>query len=235
MQPIQAKQQLEDTKQVEADDFYPDSDGRPMSENTLQFEWITLIKQGLELFFEKRLDVFVAGDLLWYPVKGNNKIVQGPDVMVAMGRPKGYRGSYQQFNEEGIAPQVVFEIVSPGNRTPEMVRKYDFYETYGVLEYYVYDPHKHTLEVYVRNSPEDYWVDIIVQGFTNWRSAILGLEMSWIDREFTLYQANGSPFLSYQELADRWRLAEQKATDAETKSQKFANKLRSLGIDPDSI
>ena len=60
--------------------------------------------------------------------------------MVAFGRPKGYRGSYKQWEEDGIAPQVVFEILSPGNRRDEMVRKFAFYERYGVEEYYIYDP-----------------------------------------------------------------------------------------------
>jgi hypothetical protein len=68
---------------------YPDSDGKPMSDNTLQFKWIVTIKEGLEALFRDREDVFVAGDLLWYPVLGDPKIRTGPDVLVAFGRPKG--------------------------------------------------------------------------------------------------------------------------------------------------
>lgn len=132
MQPILAKQQVEDEKLQVSDVLFPDSDGKPMSDNTLQFEWIALIKQGMELAFRDRPDVFVAGDLLWYPDKTTDKIRQAPDVMVVVGRPKGYRGSYKQFNEEGVAPQVVFEIMFPGNRPGEMIRKYEFYEEYGV-------------------------------------------------------------------------------------------------------
>src|SRR5436190_17639045 len=45
---------------------YPDSDGRPMADNTLQFEWIVTIKSGLEALFHHDPGVFVAGDLLWY-------------------------------------------------------------------------------------------------------------------------------------------------------------------------
>ena len=46
---------------------YPDSDGLPMSDNTLQFQWITTIVGGLQALFWNNPDVFVAGDLLWYP------------------------------------------------------------------------------------------------------------------------------------------------------------------------
>ena len=126
--------------------LYPDSDGQPMSDNTLQFQWIVTIKEGLDSLLRHNPEVFVAGDLLWYPVEGKPKIRTAPDTMVAFGRPKGYRGSYKQWEEEGIAPQVVFEVLSPGNRAGDVIRKFQFYEQYGVEEFYVYDPDRGTLE-----------------------------------------------------------------------------------------
>ena len=50
------------------DDPYPDSDGQPMAENTEQYEWIVKIKENLEILFAHEPAVFIAGDLLWYPV-----------------------------------------------------------------------------------------------------------------------------------------------------------------------
>ena len=75
---------------------YPESDGKPMADNTVQFRWIVKLQGGLDVLFRDDLKVFVAGDLLWYPVEGNNKLRMAPDVMVAFGRPKGDRGSYRQ-------------------------------------------------------------------------------------------------------------------------------------------
>lgn len=75
---------------------YPETDGEPMANNTEQFTWIVTIKENLELLFAENPDVFVAGDLLWYPVEGDNRLRQAPDVMVVFGRPKGRRGSYLQ-------------------------------------------------------------------------------------------------------------------------------------------
>lgn len=60
--------------------------------------------------------------------------------MVVFGRPKGDRGSYLQWLEDGIAPQVVIEVLSPGNTLAEMAHKLQFYARYGVEEYYLYDP-----------------------------------------------------------------------------------------------
>ena len=108
--------------------FYPESDGKPMSDNTQQYRWIVAIKENLEIWLAANLDVFIAGDLMWYPVEGNSQICQAPDVMVVFGRPRGDRGSYQQWKEKGIGPQVAFEILSPSNSKREMAEKREFYQ-----------------------------------------------------------------------------------------------------------
>src|SRR5436305_13821165 len=116
---------------AEQEIVYPDSDGMTMADNTLQYAWIVTIMGNLDALFANDPNVFVAGDNLIYPVKGDNKIRQAPDVYVAFGRPKGHRGSYKVWEEGGTFPQVVFEVLSPGNRFAEMARKFVFYETYG--------------------------------------------------------------------------------------------------------
>ena len=35
--------------ETEAEIIYPDSDGKPMADNTIQFRWITVIKYKIEL------------------------------------------------------------------------------------------------------------------------------------------------------------------------------------------
>ena len=114
---------------------YPDSDGKPMSDNTLQRDTIAYVVQALRCWFLARLDVFVAGDLLWYYEVGNPKARVAPDGLVAFGRPPGYRGSYMQWVEDGVCPQVVFEVLSPKNTAAEMQHKYALYARLGCLEY----------------------------------------------------------------------------------------------------
>lgn len=43
---------------------YPDSDGKRMADNTLQFEWIVTLQGNLDLLFRSNPNVFVAGDHL---------------------------------------------------------------------------------------------------------------------------------------------------------------------------
>src|SRR3984957_11772986 len=99
---------------------YPESDGLPMSDNTKQFRWIYTLYGNIAALFRERADVFVAGNLLWYPVEGRPDIRYAPDAFVAFGRPKGDRGSYKQWEEGGTPLTVVFEVLSPSNTVSEM-------------------------------------------------------------------------------------------------------------------
>ena len=135
---------------------YPESDGKPMADNTKQFRWILVIEQNLDWLYAQDPQVFVAGDLFWYPVEGRSNIVTAPDVLVVFGRLKGDRGSYKQWEEENVAPQVVFEILSPSNNKTEMDKKLLFYDRYGVMEYYIYDPDRDQFcLLYTSPSPRD--------------------------------------------------------------------------------
>ena len=178
--------------------IYPESDGKPMAENTLQFEWIALIKLNLEACFAQQPHVFIAADLFWYPVEGDGSIRVAPDVMVAIGRPKGHRGSYLQFFENNIPPQVIFEILSPGNTRAEMARKLKFYNTYGAQEYYIYDPDHNKLEIYTRHNGQ-----LHLHNYQEvWVSPLLQVKFEWTTETLLLSKPNGEPFLSYLELVE---------------------------------
>jgi Uma2 family endonuclease len=232
--------------------IYPDSDGQPMADNTKQFRWIVVIQQNLDWLFADHSNIFVAGDLLWYPVEGNNKLRTAPDVMVVFGRPKGDRGSYQQWREENIAPQVVFEILSPGNTLTEMNKKQEFYDRYGVEEYYLYDPDKNDLSGWHRVEHRLSVIDPI----HNWSSPRLGIQFELTDDTLRIVRPDGAPFASYAEVAQQvaqieQQLAEerdraeqerqraeqerQRAEQERQRAERLAEQLRSMGVDPDIL
>jgi len=231
---------------------YPESDGQPMADNTLQFQWIVLIKENLATLFRDRDDVFVAGDLLWYPVEGQPKICRAPDTMVVFGRPRGYRGSYKQWEEDGLAPQVVFEVRSPANSFKEMLDKLEFYEAYGVEEYYTYDPdpERNDLTVFQRQEERLRPIDEM----NGWVSPRLGIRFDTSGAELRIFAPDGTPFRSHEEI-EQERKAEQKARqqaeqereseraarqqaeqerDQERqRAERLAARLREMGVDPE--
>jgi len=175
--------------------IYPESDGKPMADNTKQFRWILTIQQNIDWLYADYPQVFVAGDLLWYPVEGQTQIAAAPDTMVVFGRPKGDRGSYKQWEEANIAPQVVFEILSPSNKAVEMAKKLVFYDLYGVEEYYVYNPGNNDLEVLIRTAGG---LDSIPEAH-NWVSPRLGIRFDLTD-EMQIFRPDGTKFFSYIEI-----------------------------------
>ena len=216
--------------------IYPDSDGQPMADNTVQFRWIIMLYHNLSWLFAEDPEVFVAGDLLWYPVEGDNKIRQAPDVMVVFGVNKGDRGSYQQWREKAIAPQVVFEIRSPGNRQGELDRKLLFYERYGVEEYYLYDPDKNELSGCIRS--DDHLE--VIEEMDNWVSPRLQIRFELSEETLKLYHPDGQEFSSPLEVAQqleqeklRAEHEHQRAEQERQRAERFESLLREAGIDPD--
>ncbi len=185
--------------------------------------------------------------------------------MVAIGRPKGHRGSYRQWEEDNIAPQVVFEILSPGNRLAEMNRKFKFYERYGVEEYYIYDPERLDLAGWRRGESELK----MIEEMSGWVSPRLQIRFEFPPTGLELYYPDGRRFLTSVELHQQAQAAQQQAEAAQqqaqaaqrqaeaaqqqaqeseqlarraeeelaeekVRSQRLAEQLKRLGIDPDS-
>ncbi|NCR45335.1 MAG: hypothetical protein GPJ09_14620 [Microcystis aeruginosa SX13-01] len=182
--------------------IYPESDGKPMADNTKQFHWIVTIKQNLDWLYIDDPQVFVAGDLLWYPVEGQPKIAAAPDTMVVFGRPKGDRGSYKQWQEDNLPPQVVFD-----------------------QEYYVYDPDDNSLEAWQRIGDS---LDSVSE-VNNWVSPRLGIRFDLTD-ELKIYRPDGTQFLSYSEINQLLEQEKQRAENerqrAENERQRAENERK---------
>ncbi len=227
-----------------------------MADTTIQYQWIVLIKENLEILFATQPNVFIAGDLLWYPVQG---VVRScaPDVFVALGRPKGPRRSYKQWEEDNIPPQVVFEILSDSNKAKEgadsLKTKFKFYQQHGVEEYYIYDPDELQLEIWQRQGR----ILQRIEGVHSWISPRLGIRFEWQEgEELKLYRPDGRRFLTSVELEERAIAAEareererqraeqehqraeqerQRAEQVEQREQRLRQRLIDLGLDPDQF
>ena len=219
--------------------LYPDSDGKPLADNTTQLRLIFMIKGGLDALFKDRDDVFIAADLLWYPVKLTKQQIleqkepekQAPDVMVVLGRPKGDRGSYLQWKEDNIAPQVAFEILSPGNKKKDMETKFKFYQQHGIEEYYLYNPKKNRLQGWLRTKGK---LREIAQ-MEGWKSPLLGIKFSTSEEDLVLFSPDGERFVDYVEAIEQRDRALQRADNAEATIQQLRDRLLQLGVDPENL
>ena len=204
--------------------IYPESDGKPMADNTKQFRWILTIQQNIDWLYANDPQVFVAGDLLWYPVEGQTQITAAPDTMVVFGRPKGDRGSYKQWEEGNIAPQVVFEILSPSNKPLDMAKKLVFYDRYRVEEYYIYNPENDNLEIWIRN---DGSLDRILENH-NWISPRLGIRFDVSTNELQIYRPDGTKFYSYIEINRMLEQSNQQVIEMEAMLKQYRDRFGEL-------
>ena len=212
------------TRSVRAEIEYPSSDGEPVAENSLQLDWMVLLVNGLEAQYRETTDVLIAADLFWYPIEGDPKTATAADVMVIFGRPKKVRMSYMQWKEEGIAPQVTIEVCSPSNSKKNLKKTFEFYDRFGVEEYYLIDPLKDTLQGWRRIDGDLKKIKSMV----GWVSPRLGIRFEPKPDGLHVFGANGREFLMNRE---RTRLE----ALAEIELQRLVAKLRELGIDPKSL
>ncbi|MNL11862.1 hypothetical protein D3C87_1327140 [compost metagenome] len=108
----------------------------------IHFEMYYYLKQ-------HQCEVFAAPFDVRFPDKSklNSKVytVLQPDICVICDTAK--------LDKRGCigAPDIVVEVLSPGNNAKELKNKFDIYETYGVREYWIVFPSTQSILKYVRN------------------------------------------------------------------------------------
>ncbi len=107
----------------------------------------------LNFFYGHPCQVFIAPFDVRLPVsrkQGQDTTVVQPDLCVICDESK--------LDEQGCAgaPDLVVEILSPGNSRREMKDKFEVYEEAGVREYWIVNPAERVVLVYVLNNEGRY-------------------------------------------------------------------------------
>ncbi|MGY6741237.1 MAG: Uma2 family endonuclease [Cecembia sp.] len=111
-------------------------------------QWLTgSLFRDMSLFLKgKKCQVYIAPFDVRLPVKSkkDDKIftVVQPDICVVC--------DLEKLDERGCvgAPDLVVEVLSPGNKQLELQHKYEVYEESGIKEYWLVDPESQTLLIY---------------------------------------------------------------------------------------
>jgi Uma2 family endonuclease len=124
--------------------FYPSETKKIMGETALHFKLIRLFTFLLESFFSNKSDITVGGDLMIYIDEDTPKKWLAPDVFVCFGVENKMRRSFKTW-EEGVFPQIVFEVASESTFENDLGGKRLEYARLGVEEYYLLDPEREYL------------------------------------------------------------------------------------------
>jgi hypothetical protein len=98
-------------------------------------------------------------------------------------------------------------VLSPGNTRAEMTRKRQFYERYGVEEYYEYDPDRGQLRGWLRRAER---LEAIPE-MAGWVSPRLGIRFDLEGLDLALYRPDGRRFETFVELDQRFEAERQRA------------------------
>ena len=204
-------------------DELPDSDETPV-DNELQELIPGLLKAILLIIWAERMDWFFGIDMGIYYHHEKPPIV--PDGFSSLGVNRFYdeelRPSYVLW-DENVVPTLVLEVVSKKYRK-EYSTKLEEYQDLGVLYYIIYSSRrrrKPRLEVhklvngkYELQSGHPVWMPEIGLGIGCERGNYSGVTREWL----YWYDAEGKRYLTPEEQVNR-----------------LAQKLRELGIDPNSL
>ncbi|HEY9801433.1 MAG TPA: Uma2 family endonuclease [Leptolyngbyaceae cyanobacterium] len=208
----------------------PDSDDTPV-DNELQDLVPGLLKATLAMAWPDRMDWFFGVDMGIYYDPDEPAIVS--DGFLSLGVERFYdeylRPSYVLWEEEKL-PILVLEVVSQNYRG-EYTTKKAKYANLGILYYVIYHPtrrRKPRLEAYKLVNGEYQ----LLEGNPIWLAEVgLGIGM-----ERGTYQGINREWLYWYNLqGERLLTPEEQAKQAQQRAELLAERLRAMGVDPDSV
>ena len=205
---------------------YPYEDDEPLAESDYQFYPLTEMVHALQVHYEDRPDVYVAGDMFVYYRMNDPRAVVAPDVFVVFGVEKRRRYSYFTWRD-GKAPDFVAEIASLSSYSRDIGHKRDVYAAIGVTEYWRFDPLRVCFdpplvgERLVDGVYEPIPVFEDADGILRGYSARLGLDICVRDDSLKLYDPVNRDWLR--------NLSESEAARTEAETARVGSKRRRCG------
>jgi Uma2 family endonuclease len=201
-----------------SNDFSP-LEEESMPEAAFHDKLLLYLVEVLEWLFHRQVCA-IHRNLAFYRIHEGTVLAVAPDLAVVKGLPFQLVKSWR-VDHSRAAPQVVFEILSEETWKKDLEEKPEVYARLGVQEYFAYDPNPSPL------------APATTARLFGWQRDPLSGRMAplWPNYDGSLWSEELDSFLvpdkQLLRLADRqrqWRL---------TQAEALAEKLRSLGVDPD--
>lgn len=206
---------------------YPESDGRPIAETEYHIDEILDLIHVLRTRYLEVPDVYVAGNMLMYYVKGDVTKCVSPDVFLVEGLSKEKRRTYKVW-EEGRAPSLVIEVTSESSRSEDLIEKKETYARLGVKEYFLFDPLREYLHPPLQGFrlSGSWYGEIEPDGDGSLTSEVTGLRLQVEGERLRLVDlATGEKLLRSAEEAQARQQAEQ-AREQEAAARRLAEAQR---------
>lgn len=224
---------------------YPESDGEPVAESDFQYVPLTYATSALSVHFLEEPDIYVTGDMFIYFVQGDPRMNVAPDVFVIPNLDKRLRTSYFMWLE-GQVPMFIMEVTSNSTWQDDIGRKRELYQSWGVSEYWMYDPTEET-----RLTPllqgfrlaggvyEPIEIEFDGESYRGFSSA-LNLELHARKDWFRFFNPSTGEYLNNLEESERARESEQIARltaererdEERARREELERLLRDHGIEP---
>ena len=222
-------------------DFHPTEEDL-MGETSLHRSLIDSLALVLKWLFQGQLCA-IYENLNFYQTANPKEYPLAPDIAVIKGVSFQYVRSWR-VGKTGPAPQVVFEIASEETWNNDLHEKPGKYARMGVAEYFAYDPNEQPLDRKTGRRLFGWQLDP-TEGVMRemrlgadgslWSAQLQSVLVPQSDH-LRLYDRQGHLRLTQAEAEARRAEIEAGRAEIEARrGQLMAEKLRSLGIDPDQL
>ena len=219
----------------------------PELESSLHHEQSVILEKSLERWWKERDDFFIGVNLSIYFSRAQLKThdFRGPDVFIVLNTQRRPRTSWVVWEEDGKYPDVIIELLSDSTaEIDRKIKKEIYQERFRTSEYFWFSVdtlefagwHLHN-EGYVGIEPNErgwLWSDRLglYLGVANDRLRYFTADGTLVPtpeegEEQAVYFANQEKHRADQE--------KHRADQEKQRADSLAEKLRALGIDPDSL
>lgn len=198
----------------------------PPLETDLHLRQILLLLTSLEWLWRDRNDFFASGNLTIYfsPKQIKSQDFRGPDFFVVLGTERRSRKSWVVWDEDGKYPNVIIEVLSESTAKADRETKKQIYQdTFRTPEYFWFDPETLEFQGFVLVAGEYEAISPSTNGYLWCRQ--LGLSLGVYESKLRFFTAEGELVLTPEEAA----------TEAQQRVDRLSDRLRDLGVDPDTV
>jgi Uma2 family endonuclease len=219
----------------------------PPLESELHLRQLLLLIQLLDYFWQDRQDFYAFGNLTIYysPEQVKSNTFRSPDFFVVLNTDRKPRKSWVVWEEGGKYPNVIIELLSPSTATVDRTTKKEIYQDiFRTPEYFWFSPFTLEFKGFYLNNGE---YEEIQPNDSGWFwSKQLQLFLGIHEQNLRFFTPEGelvpTPEESAQtekqqrEVTQQQLETTQQQLEAERQQkEKLAEKLRELGIDPETL